>query len=47
MTTAGLDVAKVPQNLKNVNIEQLLERVHSKLRDHIGAYDLSSRGKVV
>jgi hypothetical protein len=36
MTGMGLDVAKVMEILKNLDIEQLLERVHKKLGDHIG-----------
>ena len=36
MTTIGLDVVKVLKNLKDLGIEQHLERVHKKFSDQIG-----------
>jgi hypothetical protein len=36
MTTIGLDVANVLKNLKDLGIEQHLERVHKKFSDQIG-----------
>jgi hypothetical protein len=36
MTTIGLDIAKVLEHLKNLDIEQHLERVHKKFSDQIG-----------
>jgi hypothetical protein len=42
MTTMGLDVAKVLDNLNNLNIEEHLERVKEKLGDHIGKIDWSA-----
>jgi hypothetical protein len=36
MTTIGLDVAKVLKNLKDLGIEQHLERVHMKFSEQIG-----------
>jgi hypothetical protein len=36
MTTIGLDVAKVLKNIKDLGIEQHLERVHKKFSDQIG-----------